>query len=71
MSYLFNKRLKSASEMDKDPDFHLRVGRLIGASEMASVQLSKPENAEFKHIGEQLSFVADWFFVHDKKGGVK
>ena len=57
--------------MEKDPDYDLRVGRLLGAAEMAGHVLSKKSNEDYKFVGEQLSFMADWFFVHDKKGGMK
>ena len=62
---VFSKRLRPTDEMIKDPDFHLRIGRLVGAAEMAGHVLSHEESAQAKHVGEHLQFVADWFFVNE------
>ena len=66
MANLFTKKLKPAEEMMRDPDFHLRIGRLVGAAEMAGHVLTHTDNAQQKFLGEQLAFVADWFFVTEK-----
>lgn len=62
----FTKKLRPMDELMKDPDFHLKVGRLIGASEMAGHVLAQSSDPNSKHVGEQLSFVADWFFTMEK-----
>ena len=59
------RRVKPMNEMLQDPDFSLRIGRLIGASEMAGYVLTRVENPDYKHVGEQLAFVAEWFFVKE------
>lgn len=62
----FVKKLKPVHEMTADPDFSYKVGRLIGAAEMAGHILSKNSDPAAKHIGEQLAVVVDWFFVAEK-----
>lgn len=65
---LFTRKLRPVDEMMRDPNFHLKVGRLIGAAEMAGHVLTQTEEypAAVKNVGEQLAYVSDWFFVMEK-----
>jgi hypothetical protein len=56
------RQLKPVHKLAEDPDLTLRMGRLIGAAEMAGHILTQTTDPNYKHVGEQLAFVADWFF---------
>ena len=62
----FTKKLRPMEELMKDPDLHLKIGRLIGAAEMAGYVLVQSTDAAAKNVGQQLSYVADWFFIMEK-----
>jgi hypothetical protein len=53
--------------MAEDPSFHLQVGRLVGASEMAAALLmvGKLSAQELGDVGVRLQKVTDWFLVRD------
>lgn len=62
-------RLRPASKLVQDPGFHLQVGRLVGASEMAATLLlvGKLSAQELGDVGERLQSVTAWFLEYDPK----
>lgn len=55
--------------MVEDPDFHLNVGRLVGAAELAAVQLQAEEPltvAQLNFIGRRIDHVVEWFLDREK-----
>jgi hypothetical protein len=54
-------------KMAEDPSFHLQVGRLVGASEMAATLLmvGKLSAQELGDVGVRLQKVTDWFLERD------
>ena len=63
---LFGRRdQKRIDEVLLHPSFPYQMGRLIGASELASYWMSIHEDVEIRRMGERLGNVAAWFF-HDE-----
>jgi hypothetical protein len=60
-------RLRPYRKMVEDPSFHLQVGRLVGASEMAAALLlvGKLSAQELADVGARLQSVTNWFLVRD------
>lgn len=56
------RRLRPLDDLIRDPDFPIRVGRLIGAAEMTAHLAQLKEDAETKAMGEKLAVINDWFF---------
>lgn len=56
-------RLRPYSKLVEDPSFHLQVGRLVGASEMAATLLmvGKLSAQELADVGIRLQDVTNWF----------
>lgn len=61
-------RLRPYRKMVEDPGFHLQVGRLVGASEMAAALLlvGKLSAQELADVGARLQSVTDWFLIRDE-----
>lgn len=60
------RKFRALNELLSDPNFPIRVGRLIGASEMVSHYLLLKENdPEAKEMGKRLQDINDWFFEND------
>ena len=60
-------RLRSYPKLVGDPAFHLQVGRLVGASEMAATLLvvGKLSAQELADVGIRLQGVTSWFLERD------
>ena|GEM_PF-2136089 len=60
-------RLRPYRKLVEDPSFHLQVGRLVGASEMAATLLlvGKLSAQELADVGARLQGVTAWFLERD------
>lgn len=58
-------RDRTVSEMALDPEFLFRVGRLLGATEMAGHILAQSEVAENRRLGVLLLDRLAWFPAED------
>jgi hypothetical protein len=56
------RKPKPISELMRDPAFPYQVGRLVGASEMASQLLLKQETPDTQTIGVNLANMVAWWF---------
>jgi len=59
--------LRLRPRLVEDPSFHLQVGRLVGAAEMAATLLSvgKLSAQELGDVGARLGMVTSWFLERD------
>jgi len=57
--------LRLRPKVEEDRSFHMQVGRLVGASEMAATLLlvGKLSAQELADVGARLQQVTDWFLV--------
>lgn len=53
---------KPIDEVVMHPNFPYRMGRLIGAAELAAFWMSIQEDEETRRMGARLGNVASWFF---------
>lgn len=61
---ILGRKPKNYGDMIADPAFVYQIGRLIGATEMASQLLTTTDPPpDYAGIGENLAQVVDWFFV--------
>jgi len=57
--------LRLRPKVEEDRSFHMQVGRLVGASEMAATLLlvGKLSAQELADVGARLQQVTDWFLI--------
>ena len=59
------RKPRPVEEIQTDPDFAFYVGRLVGASEMASWWLQMQQQGESQEMGKRLGMVVGWFLTDE------
>lgn len=64
------RKPKPVEEIQQDPDFTFYVGRLVGASEMASWWLQMQSEQQSQEMGKRLGMVVGWFLSDEPDDAV-
>jgi hypothetical protein len=66
-------RLRPSTSLEKDPDFWLNVGRIVGLVEGHAWNLlqGKMEAEDQREIGQRMLTVSGWFLEKDEGWGGK